>query len=332
MKKFVGSSTKNNIPKSLRIPIGDSQFLAAEVYGPFPVLKSMSSPIFCIHGLTGNLKNFAPLARNLVKQGLTVITYDLRGRGKSSKPDITYSYDLHAEDLKKMIDHLKIPKVNLLAHSLGCWISLSFGKKFPERTDNLCLIDGGGKLFIIRKLSNLSMIPTSLQRLGKIFPNKKTYLKLAKESPILGSWNQDVKDFLNYELEEISDPERSSGYRCNIPRFVIHSELTQMGGAMSPWKIPLQFLKHPIQIFRIFKKNQVLPYSKIQSPVLIIRAGKSNFKKGDELLPDSAISIFQKELKRPVFLTLPDKNHYEVILLPDLKRDETIGWFFKNRK
>ncbi|EMI71421.1 hypothetical protein LEP1GSC072_0634 [Leptospira noguchii str. Bonito] len=41
------------------------------------------------------------------------------------------------------------------------------------------------------------------------------------------------------------------------------------------------------------------------------------------------INVFKKKLKKIVFLTLPDKNHYEVILLPDFKRDETIflGFF-----
>lgn len=329
MKNQASASDSKTVSKSLQIPIGGSDFLAAEVYGKFPLSKNSPSPVICIHGLTGNLKNFAPLARDLVKQGLTVITYDLKGRGNSSKPDTQYSHESHAKDLKLMLDFLKIERANLLAHSLGCWISLTFGKNYPERTGKLCLIDGGGQLSIQRKLSNLIMIQQSLERLGKVFPSREEYLKLAKASPILSSWNKDVENFLNYELEEVADNGNgSTGFRCNIPKSVIDSELTSMGGAMSPWQIPLRFLKNPIANIRTLKKNKILPYPKILSPVLVIRAGKSNFKKGDELLPDSAIAVFQKELKTSVFLTLPDKNHYETILLPDLKRDETIAWFF----
>lgn len=142
MKNFRSPSS----PKPIQIPIGNSQVLTAEIFGKFPVSKNSLSPVICIHGLTGNLKNFTPLARDLVKQGLTIITYDLRGRGQSSKPQIQYSQDLHAKDLKYLLDFLKIEKANLLAHSLGCWISLAFGKNFPERTDKICLIDGGGQL------------------------------------------------------------------------------------------------------------------------------------------------------------------------------------------
>ncbi|MBM9578415.1 alpha/beta hydrolase [Leptospira sp. 201903070] len=327
MKNRNLSSDKKYISKSLQIPIGDSQVIAAEVYGAFPLLKNSPAPVICIHGLTGNLKNFAPLARDLVKQGLTVITYDLRGRGNSSKPEITYSHTLHADDLLKIIDFLKIEKANLLAHSLGCWISLAFAKKYPQRTGKLCLIDGGGQLSIVRKISNLLMIQESLQRLGKKFSSEEEYLELAKRSPILSSWNEDIANFLIYELERI-DEKNNSFYRCNIPEEVIDSELVQMGGARNPLKIFINFLKKPIQSFRILQKNRVLPYSKISAPVLIVRAGKPNFKKGDELLPDSAIATFQKVWKDSVFLTLPDKNHYEAILLPDLKRDETISWFF----
>ncbi|AOP34393.1 alpha/beta hydrolase [Leptospira tipperaryensis] len=327
MKNRNLSSDKKYISKRLQIPIGDSQVIAAEVYGPFPLLKNSPAPVICIHGLTGNLKNFAPLARDLVKQGLTVITYDLRGRGQSSKPDISYSHALHADDLLKIVDFLKIKKANLLAHSLGCWISLAFAKKYPQRTGKLCLIDGGGQLSIRRKLSNLLMIQESLQRLGKTFSSKEEYLNLAKQSPILSSWNEDVANFLIYELESIGEGKNPS-YRCNIPEYVVDSELVQMGGARNPGKIFTNFLKHPIQSVRILKKNRVLPYSQISAPALVIRAGKPNFKNGDELLPDSAIDTFQKAWKDSVFLTLPDKNHYEAILLPDLKRDETIAWFF----
>ncbi|EMG23705.1 putative lysophospholipase, partial [Leptospira interrogans serovar Copenhageni str. LT2050] len=118
MKNFRSASS----PKPIQIPIGNSQVLTAEIFGKFPVSKNSPSPVICIHGLTGNLKNFTPLARDLVKQGLTIITYDLRGRGQSSKPQIQYSQDLHAKDLKYLLDFLKIEKANLLAHSLGCWI------------------------------------------------------------------------------------------------------------------------------------------------------------------------------------------------------------------
>ncbi|TGK37521.1 alpha/beta hydrolase [Leptospira gomenensis] len=332
MNKAVPESVTKNITKSLHVPIEDGLTISAEVYGPLPVGKGSPPPILCIHGLTGNLMNFAPLARNLMRQGLTVIAYDLRGRGNSSKPETDYSHEVHAEDILKIIDHLNLSKVNLLAHSLGCWISLTFAKLYPERTEKLCLVDGGGKISVFRKLSNLRMIRTSLERLGRNFSSPEEYLQLAKNSPILGSWNEDVEAFLRYELEETTDQNGEKVYRCNIPLRVIRSELVNMGGEMKAEDIPLRFIKNPISSFRIFKKNKILPYRSITSPVLIIRAGKSNFKKGDELLPDSALSIFEKELNRPVFLTLPDKNHYETVLLPDLKRDETIVWFFKKKE
>ncbi|EMS84966.1 hypothetical protein LEP1GSC073_3240 [Leptospira noguchii str. Cascata] len=59
---------------------------------------------------------------------------------------------------------------------MGCWISLAFGKNYPERTDKICLIDGGGQLSFKRKLSSLLMIQESLQRLRKSFPSRETYL------------------------------------------------------------------------------------------------------------------------------------------------------------
>ncbi|EKR73266.1 hypothetical protein LEP1GSC074_2578 [Leptospira noguchii str. Hook] len=98
--------------------------------------------------------------------------------------------------------------------------------------DKICLIDGGGQLSFKRKLSSLLMIQESLQRLGKSFPFRETYLELAKKSSIFSSWNKYIEDFLNYELEEIYE-NGSVQYKCNIPIYVIDSEFKSMGGELA---------------------------------------------------------------------------------------------------
>ncbi|EPG75407.1 putative lysophospholipase [Leptospira fainei serovar Hurstbridge str. BUT 6] len=301
-------------------------------YDKFPGKHKI--PLFCIHGLTGNLRNFEPIAHTLSKKGITVITYDLRGRGHSDKPEGEYSARIHARDLKDLAQVLGYKRIAVLSHSLGCWVALRLAELSPQLLEKVILVDGGGALSPRRKFSNLLMIRSSLARLGRVVPSKEIYLAEAKKSPILSAWNEDIRNFLQYELEPIGTlskylgPREESGpfgpVQCSLPPRVAESELQSMGGSIHPIGIFRRFLKNPISSLRILKENNILPYSALTCPVLVVRAGKPNFKPGDELLPDSAVEKMRREMRDFRLLEVPDKNHYEVVLLEDKLRDKEI--------
>ncbi|PJZ70587.1 alpha/beta hydrolase [Leptospira perolatii] len=311
--------------------------LAARI---FPGNSKNSVPLFCIHGLTGNLRNFEPIARTLSKNGITVVTYDLRGRGNSDKPKSDYSARLHAEDLKQLANALGFSKISILSHSLGCWITLRFAEKYPELLSKAILVDGGGELSVFRKISNLIMISTSLSRLGRVAPSKEYYLSEARKSPILSAWNENIRNFLIYELESTgtlatcfsSNGEKGpiGPVRCSLPPYVIESELRNMGGSMHLSRIPGIFFRNPSSMISILKDNRALPYSALQCPVLVVRAGKPNFRSGDELLPDSAIERMKRKIPGMQLLDLKNLNHYEIVLLEDENRDKELIRFLKS--
>lgn len=296
-------------------------------------------PLFCVHGLTGNLKNFEPIATNLSKKGITVITYDLRGRGRSDKPKEEYTARIHAEDLKQLSSLLGYSKISVLSHSLGAWITLRFAEKFASSLDRAILIDGGGELSIKRKISNLLMIQGSLARLGRRIPSKETYLQEAKKSPLLSAWNKNIQNFLLYELEPVGTlspslvPKNGENLLgpviCSIPPYVIDSELKNMGGAMKPSHIFSRVFRSPKEFLQILKENKIMPYSALNCPVLVIRALKPNFRSGDELLPDPAIEKMKQKIGNLQIVELKDKNHYESVLLEDPFRDREIFQFLK---
>lgn len=325
---------KDSVPKIATLPSG-----IRIAYRIFPGKSKI--PLFCIHGLTGNLRNFEPIAKSLSQKGFTVITYDLRGRGKSDKPDSEYSARVHAKDLKDLADTLGYSKISVLSHSLGCWVTLRSAEMFPGWIHKAILVDGGGALSPYRKLSNLLMIQSSLARLGKVVPSKEIYLEEAKKSPLLSSWNTDIRNFLLYELEPRgtlssslmpSEKEFPLGpVLCSIPASVIESELRSMGGSTSIGRIFRNFLESPRRIVSVLMENNRLPYSKLDFPVLLVRALKPNFKPGDELLPDYAVKKMQKEIPRLEVLELQDKNHYECVLLEDSKRDSAIRSFLSQK-
>ena len=55
----------------------------------------------------------------LLDAGHRVITYDRRGFGKSSQPTTGYDYDTFAEDLHKLVTHLKLRNFTLVGFSMG---------------------------------------------------------------------------------------------------------------------------------------------------------------------------------------------------------------------
>jgi pimeloyl-ACP methyl ester carboxylesterase len=55
----------------------------------------------------------------LLAAGHRVITYDRRGFGRSSQPTEGYNYDTFAEDLQKLVAHLKLRDFALVGFSMG---------------------------------------------------------------------------------------------------------------------------------------------------------------------------------------------------------------------
>lgn len=76
-------------------------------------------PVVLIHGYPLSGASWEKQVPVLLKAGHRVITYDRRGFGKSSQPTAGYNYDTFAEDLRKVIDHLKLQDFALVGFSMG---------------------------------------------------------------------------------------------------------------------------------------------------------------------------------------------------------------------
>jgi pimeloyl-ACP methyl ester carboxylesterase len=75
----------------------------------------------------------------LSKAGFRVIVPDQIGFGKSSKPDIHYSFHLLAANTKLLLDSLGIEKAAVVGHSMGGMLATRFALMYPEFTSRLVL-------------------------------------------------------------------------------------------------------------------------------------------------------------------------------------------------
>jgi len=74
------------------------------------------------------------------------IAPDLPGFGASDRPQAN-NIAVQVQCLLALLDRLRLPRVGLIGHSMGGWISLAFASAFPERVDRLVVVDAAGLRF-----------------------------------------------------------------------------------------------------------------------------------------------------------------------------------------
>ncbi|MBO1199577.1 alpha/beta hydrolase [Staphylococcus simiae] len=94
--------------------------------------------IILLHGLDGNLAGFEQLQQMLSKT-YKVISYDMRGHGKSTHQS---SYELmdHVNDLKALMEQLKVHKAHIIGFDLGGVVAKLFTDQFACCVKSLTLI------------------------------------------------------------------------------------------------------------------------------------------------------------------------------------------------
>jgi pimeloyl-ACP methyl ester carboxylesterase len=95
------------------------------------------------HGLNGHLEAYA---KNLMalSQQFHVVAFDYVGHGLSDKKIDDYTPAVFAEQLRELMDALRIDSAHLSGESLGGWVSGLFAAKYPERVRRLMLNTAGG--------------------------------------------------------------------------------------------------------------------------------------------------------------------------------------------
>ncbi|MGW4088708.1 alpha/beta fold hydrolase [Nocardia sp. NPDC004750] len=95
-------------------------------------------PVLLVHGMGGDGYTWDRFARVLVRSGRRVIIPDLRGHGRSSHTD-SYLFDEFGDDLLRLCDHLELPVVDLVGHSLGGYAVSRVAQERPELVRRLVI-------------------------------------------------------------------------------------------------------------------------------------------------------------------------------------------------
>ena len=169
----------------------------------YSIINNNTIPLVFIHGVGLDHKMWDPQINFL--NNYSSLTYDLLGHGQTDYTKNQITLDDYSNQLKSILEYLKIKKINLIGFSLGSLIALNFTEKFQGILETLTLIgttykrtdEQRAKVLERFEQAKLNM-PISKQALKRWFSDE--YLKLNPEiyDQFIKILNKKPEDHLNF--------------------------------------------------------------------------------------------------------------------------------------
>ena len=168
-------------------------------------------PLFCLHGLTRNARDFEQLAARYAGEW-RVFVPEMRGRGDSdyAKDSMTYTVPTYLGDLDRLFEHEGIDRFVSIGTSMGGLMTMLMAVRNPDRIAAALLndigpvLETGGIAHISSYLGQSRSFPTwmhaarALQEVQQ--PNHPTFqiedwLKIVKRHMVLGQNGRITYDY-----------------------------------------------------------------------------------------------------------------------------------------
>ncbi len=211
-------------------------FEAKNIYYRKNDFKSGRPTLIFIHGISGSCSAWFPYEEKF-ENNYNVLTFDLRGHGKSIKYRNCDDYALpkFAEDFFELITFLKIEKFILISHSFGVLVAFEFIAKHLDMLDKIVFLSPNfspGKIFSAKILKPLLGL-TSMLNFLPFCADPHKHIDYNKY-PNSGDWNipRMIADISNTGLRAyLFGTKQSYGVdyenlldKINIPTLILHGE------------------------------------------------------------------------------------------------------------
>jgi non-heme chloroperoxidase len=201
-------------------------------------------PVVLIHGYPLNGASWEKQIPVLLEAGYRVIAYDRRGFGKSSQPTTGYNYDTFAEDLRKLVTHLKLRNFALVGFSMGGGEVARYIGKHGSKGVSKAVIIGGVPPYLLKAADNPDGVESSVfegiqkaiaadryaffTEFLKNFFNTDVFLgKRISEQAVQASWNVAASASAIASLACVPtwhEDFRNDLARIDVPTLVIHGD------------------------------------------------------------------------------------------------------------
>jgi 3-oxoadipate enol-lactonase len=102
--------------------------------------EGVGRPVVLLHGHTLDRRIWLPVLPHLLAAGLRVIRPDLRGHGRSDRPDSGYHVSHHAADVTAVLDAAALRRAAVIGFSFGGGVALEMAQTHPDRVASLGLV------------------------------------------------------------------------------------------------------------------------------------------------------------------------------------------------
>lgn len=274
------------------------------------------TPLIWCHGSLTNGYEIKKVAGELVKKGLFVIAIDYYGHGQTAIPSHEVSLYHVADDIKHLMNHLKIKKAVVGGFSRGGYIATAFYDSHPESVMAIILEDGGSVSFNnhYHRLSNQDL--------------NKTIISITSSFNSIAQFNTEFDAFASiYDADAGgSQFENLSWIRQNKDRkWVIGEGLLDLFGMQdseSFSNLILRPTKAPLFGQSMASMEPKIIYRNLSAPLLILDPVKNNdafpFEKENEALANKHSGLVKhviyKETDHNIHYSHPGKFVKDIVL------------------
>lgn len=254
--------------------------------------------VLLLHGKNFSGAYWGRTIEALVGAGYRVVAPDQIGFGKSSKPiDFQYSFHALARHTEALLDDRNAGTVTVVGHSMGGMLATRFALMFPDRTDQLVLVNPIGLEDWKRKVPYRTIDDWYQQELEKTPEGVKSYMQ---QSYFDGAWNEAYDPLLEIQAGWIRGPDYETIARVSARTYDM-----------------------------IFTQPVLYEFSDLQIPTLLIIGQRDRTALGTGMVPDSVAATMGRydKLDEAAAQAIPNSTLIELPGIGHVPHYETFDRF-----
>ena len=198
-------------------------------------IRGSGPPVLSISGSGGNLRVNPDRAPSLLEQHFTVLAYDQRGLGQTSKPDVPYTMADYADDAAALLDVVGWPSAHVVGLSFGGMVAQHLAIRHPDRVQRLvmgCTSPGGvgGSSYDLRLHEGLDPVERGKVSLG-ILDSRSDF---SVDPPRLAPGVDTIMRSFAAGSRAATDPEAAAGFRRQLDARAEHDATAGLASITSP--------------------------------------------------------------------------------------------------
>jgi len=252
-----------------------------------------------VHGLASNAMMWDGVADALAAAGHAVAAVDLRGHGRSDKPDAGYDFETVTDDVREVLRALGLDRPVVVGQSWGGNLAVELAHRFPDALRGIACVDGG---FI---------------ELAERFPEWAECERVLAPPRLAGTPAREIEAYARRAHPDWPE----TGIRGLLANFEIRPD-----GTVAPW---LTYERHMTILRALWEHRPFTRLAGLDAPLLLLPAGGDATWAAEKA---SLVARAEREAWRIRVRWFPDADHdihgqHPVELAAALHEASTDGFF-----